>query len=107
MTSGPIPVVLLLVPLLAGCAPLGPTSTDPLYREAVDHPEIDVFRVSLPRAANGEEDGYRERCGLRRPNKLRGHGASPFLLPHAGSQTGWTAALAGASCSTVNPFTRA
>ena len=62
---------------------------------------------TTPRAANGEEDGYSERCGLRRPNKLRGHGAFPFLLPHAGSQTGWTAALAGASCSTVNPFARA
>ena len=62
----PIPVVLLLLSLLAGCAPLGPTSTAPLCREAAatfDDP-VKAFETHLSGSIDEFNSGKRDRIDL-------------------------------------------
>jgi len=65
-STGRIPAASLLLSLMVGCAPLGPTSTAPLYREAVttfDDP-VKAFETHLSGFIGEFSSGKRDRIDL-------------------------------------------
>jgi len=65
-STGRVPAASLLLSLLAGCAPLGPTSTTPLYREAVTDfgDPVKVFETHLSGFIGELSPGNRDRIDL-------------------------------------------